>query len=89
MSEIERINDQLRRAFEGEAWCGSSLREALAGVTAERALAKPLANAHCIWEIVMQSIASGIIWVSIKPGQVHIAVMNIRRCCEATPSKPQ
>ena len=53
MSEIERINDQLRRAFEGEAWCGSSLREALASVTTGRALAKPLANAHCIWEIVL------------------------------------
>jgi uncharacterized damage-inducible protein DinB len=53
MSQIERINDQLRRAFESEAWCGSSLREALAGVTARRALAKPLADAHCIWEIVL------------------------------------
>ncbi len=53
MSEIKRINGQLRRAFEGEAWHGPSLRELLDGVTAETAAAKPLPAAHSIWELVL------------------------------------
>ena len=52
MSEIDRIADQLRRAWEGEAWHGPSVREALAGVTAGQAGARPLSDAHSIWEIV-------------------------------------
>ena len=52
MTEIERILDQLKRAFEGNAWHGPSVREALAGVTAAQAHARPLANAHSIWELV-------------------------------------
>ncbi|HVS21350.1 MAG TPA: DinB family protein [Pyrinomonadaceae bacterium] len=50
MTEIERILDQLKRAYEGNAWHGPSIREALAGITAEQAHAQPLANAHSIWE---------------------------------------
>lgn len=53
MSEINRILDQLKRAYEGEAWHGPSVKEALAGVTAAKAAAKPLPNAHSIWEIVL------------------------------------
>jgi len=52
MSETGRIADQLRRAFEGEAWHGPGLKEVLAGVTAPRAAARPIASAHSIWEIV-------------------------------------
>ena len=57
MSEIGRIIDQMQRAFTAEAWCGSSLHEALADVTAERAAAKPLAAAHSMWEIVLHIAA--------------------------------
>ena len=53
MSEVRRIKDQLRRAFEGEAWHGPSLMELLADVSAERAAARPLAATHSIWEIVL------------------------------------
>lgn len=52
MTEIERILDQLQRAFEGNAWHGPSVREALNGVTAAQAHARPLPNAHSIWELV-------------------------------------
>jgi uncharacterized damage-inducible protein DinB len=52
MTEIERILDQLKRAYEGTAWHGPSVREALAGVTARQAHARPLQNAHSIWELV-------------------------------------
>ena len=53
MSEIKRINDQLKRAFEGTAWHGPSVSEVLADVTAEQAAAHPIAGAHSIWEIVL------------------------------------
>ena len=52
MTEIERILDQLRRAYEGEAWHGPSVKEVLAGITAEQAHARTLENAHSIWELV-------------------------------------
>lgn len=52
MTEIDRIVDQHRRACEGEAWHGPSVREALAGVTAAQAAARPIASAHSIWELV-------------------------------------
>jgi uncharacterized damage-inducible protein DinB len=57
MTETERIEDQLRRAFEGGAWHGPSLQEVLAGVTAERAAARPINDAHSIWEIVLHLAA--------------------------------
>ena len=53
MSEAERIADQLRRAFEGNAWHGPALLELLADVNAVTAAAKPLANVHSIWELVL------------------------------------
>ena len=53
MSEVERIVDQLTRAFEGNAWHGASIRELLADVTAAEAGAKPVASAHGIWELVL------------------------------------
>jgi len=52
-SEAERIADQLRRAFEGNAWHGPALLELLADVNAVTAAAKPLANVHSIWELVL------------------------------------
>jgi uncharacterized damage-inducible protein DinB len=52
MTEIGRILDQLKRAYEGNAWHGPSVREALTGVTAQQAHARPLQNAHSIWELV-------------------------------------
>ena len=53
MREHERIADQLRRSVEGDAWYGPSLREALDGVTAERAAARPIAGGHTIWELAL------------------------------------
>jgi uncharacterized damage-inducible protein DinB len=57
MTEIERIADQLKRAFEGEAWHGPSVQEVLAEVTAEQAAVRPLPHAHSIWEIVLHLAA--------------------------------
>ena len=57
MTETHRINSQLKRAYQGEAWHGPSLRELLADVTAEQAAERPIANAHSIWELVNHIIA--------------------------------
>ncbi len=57
MSETERIAEQLRRAYEGDAWHGPSLREILSGVTAAWARRRPISAAHSIWELV-QHIAA-------------------------------
>lgn len=53
MSEIARIEEQLRRAFEGPAWSGPSVREALDGVTATQAALRPIPGAHTIWELTL------------------------------------
>lgn len=53
MSEISFLVDQLNRSFEGEAWHGPALREILDGIDAKTALARPIAGAHCIWELVI------------------------------------
>ena len=57
MPEATRIADQLRRAFDGEAWHGDSLLEILEGVTAAQAAARPIASAHTIWELVLHIAA--------------------------------
>ena len=53
MTQIELIADQLQRSYSGAAWHGPSLEEILAGVTGQQALARPIAGAHSIWELVM------------------------------------
>ena len=57
MREAERIADQFRRAHEGEAWHGPSLRELLQDLTAEQAEARPVAGAHSIRELVLHIAA--------------------------------
>jgi len=52
-TECIRIADQLRRAFDGDAWHGPSLRELLSEVKAAQASAHPLPGAHSIWELVL------------------------------------
>ncbi len=55
MSEITRLLDQLRRAFDGEPWSGPSLWANLEGLTAAQAAQHPVANAHSIWEIALHA----------------------------------
>ena len=52
-SETRRLEEQLRRALEGEAWHGPSVLESLAGVSADEAAAHPIAGAHSIWELIL------------------------------------
>jgi uncharacterized damage-inducible protein DinB len=52
MTEINRILDQMDRAFAGDAWHGPSLESLLDGITAEDASKHPVRGAHSIWELV-------------------------------------
>ena len=52
-TELERIEEQLRRAFEGDAWHGPAVLETLQGITAAQAHAHPIAGAHSVWEVVL------------------------------------
>lgn len=56
-SEVERIRDQFRRAFDGEAWHGPSVLKILEGVTAQQAAAHPIPGAHSIWELTLHIAA--------------------------------
>jgi uncharacterized damage-inducible protein DinB len=52
-TECLRISEQIRRAFEGKAWHGPSLAEALEGVTPQQASAHPVEAGHSIWELAL------------------------------------
>ncbi|PJJ54710.1 DinB family protein [Hymenobacter chitinivorans] len=52
-SETSRMYDQLTRAFDGNAWSGPSLLATLQHLTASQAAARPIVQAHSIWEIVL------------------------------------
>ena len=67
MSEIEFIVDQLKRAFDGEAWHGPALIEILNGVDAKTAASRPLATAHSIWELVLHVSA----WEQVCTRRIH------------------
>lgn len=52
-TEAALIADQLRRAFYGSAWHGPAMLELLKDVSARAASARPIANAHSIWELLL------------------------------------
>ncbi len=57
MTELGRIADQLKRAYEGPAWSGPCLLDVLRDLTADEAAAKPIPGAHSIWEILAHLVA--------------------------------
>lgn len=57
MTEAARIAEQLRNAFNGDAWHGPALLELLADVEAATAAAHPLPDVHSIWELVLHIAA--------------------------------
>ena len=57
MSESARLADQIRRAFDGDAWHGDSVVKILKGVNAKMAATHPIKNAHSIWELLLHIAA--------------------------------
>jgi uncharacterized damage-inducible protein DinB len=73
-SESTRIADQLRRAFYGDAWHGPAVLELLKDVNAATAAARPIANVHSIWELLLHIEAwdtAGLIRLSGKKCQLN------------------
>jgi uncharacterized damage-inducible protein DinB len=50
--ETARLLDQLERAYDGDAWVGTPVRELLDDVTFRMAAARPITGGHTIWELV-------------------------------------
>jgi uncharacterized damage-inducible protein DinB len=57
VKEVDRVEDEVRRASSGDPWHGCAIKEILTGVDARAAAGKPLAGAHSIWEIVLHITA--------------------------------
>jgi uncharacterized damage-inducible protein DinB len=57
MKESRRIADQLRYAFEGEAWHGPALLQLLKDVDSSTASSHPLPDTHSVWELVLHIAA--------------------------------
>ncbi len=69
MSEIANIIDELKNIHDGDAWHGPSLREALTDVTPQQAAARPVDDAHSIWELVHHITAWENVWRIRLEGQ--------------------
>ena len=57
MSEISGLVDLFTRIHGGDPWHGPSVLDALEGVTAAKAAARPVVGAHSIWELVLHITA--------------------------------
>ena len=55
--ESALLADQLRRAFEGDAWHGPALLELVADISPSTAAAHPIKDVHSIWELVLHIAA--------------------------------
>jgi uncharacterized damage-inducible protein DinB len=53
MSRTHDFLDQTRRIASGDPWYGDAILQVLDGVTHEQAAARPIPNAHTIWELVL------------------------------------
>lgn len=66
-TECTRIANAIAAAISGDAWYGDSLRKILDNVTVKQAQARPIPNAHTIWELVVHVEA----WVKFCLGAVQ------------------
>jgi uncharacterized damage-inducible protein DinB len=62
MAELSLLIDELKSIHDGDAWHGPSLKEALAGLTAEQAAERPVPGAHSIWELALHIAAWKGVW---------------------------
>ena len=70
MRERDRIVELLRRAYDGDAWHGPSVRAALDGVDARMAMTRPVPSGHTICEIVLHLTA----WTREVTRRLHTGV---------------
>jgi hypothetical protein len=66
MGGIARIDDELRRAYDGDCWPWPPLRKVLRGVTAATAAGRNPQLVHSIWALVSHFAA----WVEVRLGEI-------------------
>lgn len=71
MSEIDRIVELLQVCYNGSPWHGPSLLGNLDGITAEQAIARPIPNGHCVWELVQHMTAWINEVISVLDGELY------------------
>ena len=62
-----RLANHIKRTVTGPMWHGGALDQVLEGVTHDQAAARPIADAHTIWEIVLHVIA----WAEIARARLR------------------
>jgi uncharacterized damage-inducible protein DinB len=72
------LANHIKRTVTGPMWHGSAVSELLAGVTPEAAAARPIADAHSIWELVLHVTA----WAEIA-----LARLRGQRIGDPTPAE--
>ena len=66
-NECNRIANAVAAAISGEAWYGDSVRKILDNVSVKQAQARPIPNAHTIWELVVHVEA----WIKFCQGAMQ------------------
>ena len=72
MSEKTQLVEELQKIYEGDAWHADNLRKILSDISADKAFAKPIAEAHSIWEIVLHVAAWNDTWVERLSGNLRL-----------------
>ena len=85
MPEVNRILDQLHRAYQGPAWHGPALCEILAGVTYQTAAQRPIPSAHTIWELVLHIT----VWISVPTRRIEGAELPTLTPGQDWPAAPE
>jgi uncharacterized damage-inducible protein DinB len=67
MTQVQIVVDELKRAFDGEAWHGPALLEILDGIDAKSAAGRPIPAAHNAWELVVHLTA----WEGVIIQRLH------------------
>jgi uncharacterized damage-inducible protein DinB len=62
-----RLANHIKRTVTGPMWHGGALHEVLDGVTHDQAAARPIADAHTIWEIVVHIV----VWAEVARARLH------------------
>ena len=70
-SDVHRIGSQLKRSYEGGAWHGPSVLEAIEGVGWEQAFQKPVFGFHSICELVLHIAAWAEVGARALNGDVY------------------
>jgi uncharacterized damage-inducible protein DinB len=67
MSRATRLARHIERTVTGPMWHGPALEDVLDSVTHAHAAARPIPNAHSIWELVLHVTA----WAEIARARLH------------------